>query len=86
MVALAAGGNLDELAGQIERYRPELVSVATPGRRMSLLPRCAKRESAKLPAIHHGREGMLAVGTHGQRTLWFRRRWAWWDWKRRTKR
>src|SRR6516225_10299975 len=27
VVALAAGSNVDELAGQIERYRPELVSV-----------------------------------------------------------
>ena len=27
VVALAAGGNLDELVGQIERYRPEIVSV-----------------------------------------------------------
>ena len=27
IVALAAGGNLEELTGQIERHRPELVSV-----------------------------------------------------------
>ena len=27
VVALAAGGNLDELIGQIERHKPEVVSV-----------------------------------------------------------
>ena len=27
VVALAAGSNLDELIGQIERHRPEVVSV-----------------------------------------------------------
>jgi 1-deoxy-D-xylulose-5-phosphate reductoisomerase len=65
VVALAAGGNLDELAGQIERYRPEVVSVGDAGRADQLAQRLREKGMAPLPAIHHGREGMLAVGTHG---------------------
>jgi 1-deoxy-D-xylulose-5-phosphate reductoisomerase len=63
ILALAAGSNLDELLPQIERHHPELVSVATP----KLADEVSRRLSEKgiaLPAIHHGREGMLAVGTH----------------------
>ena len=65
-VALAAGGNLDELIGQIERYRPELVSVADEKKADVLSSRLREKGIAKLPAIHHGAEGMLAVGTHTQ--------------------
>jgi 1-deoxy-D-xylulose-5-phosphate reductoisomerase len=66
IVALAAGNNLDELVPQIERHHPELVSVATP----QLADELHRRVVAGLqtgqpkPEIHHGREGMLAVGTH----------------------
>ena len=66
VVALAAGGNLDELIGQIERYQPELVSVADEKKADALSSRLREKGSAKLPAIHHGAEGMLAVGTHSQ--------------------
>ena len=66
VVALAAGGNLDELIGQIERYQPELVSVADEKKADALSSRLREKGSAKLPAIHHGAEGMLAVGTHTQ--------------------
>ena len=64
VVALAAGNNLDELAGQIERYRPELVSVADSEKADVLAARLREKGFAPLPAIHHGRQGMLAVGTH----------------------
>jgi len=64
VVALAAGNNLDELAGQIERYRPELVSVAGALKADQLAVRLREKGIAPLPAIHHGRDGMLAVGTH----------------------
>jgi 1-deoxy-D-xylulose-5-phosphate reductoisomerase len=63
VVALAAGANLDELMGQIERHRPEVVSVAD-GKRADELARRLRERNVALPAIHHGREGMLAVGTH----------------------
>ena len=64
VVALAAGNNLDDLAGQIERYRPELVSVAGALKADQLAVRLREKGIAPLPAIHHGRDGMLAVGTH----------------------
>jgi 1-deoxy-D-xylulose-5-phosphate reductoisomerase len=64
VVALAAGSNLDELAAQIERHRPELVSVSDAGKADELAARLRSKGVSPLPAIHHGREGMLAVGTH----------------------
>ena len=65
VVALAAGSNLDELVGQIERHRPELVSVSDAAKADALAAALRSKGVAPLPAIHHGREGMLAVGTHG---------------------
>jgi 1-deoxy-D-xylulose-5-phosphate reductoisomerase len=64
VVALAAGSNLDELVGQIERHRPEVVSVADAGKVDELAQTLRAKSVLPLPAIHHGREGMLAVGTH----------------------
>jgi 1-deoxy-D-xylulose-5-phosphate reductoisomerase len=64
IVALAAGGNLDELAGQIERHRPELVSVSDEKKADELASTLRGTGISPLPAIHHGREGMLAVGMH----------------------
>jgi 1-deoxy-D-xylulose-5-phosphate reductoisomerase len=64
IVALAAGGNLPELAGQIERHRPELVSVSDETKAQELASRLRGTGISPLPAIHHGREGLLSVGTH----------------------
>ncbi len=64
VVALAAGSNLDELVGQIERHRPEVVSVGDSAKADELAGRLKAKSVSPLPAIHHGREGMLAVGTH----------------------
>jgi 1-deoxy-D-xylulose-5-phosphate reductoisomerase len=64
IVALAAGGNLEELTGQIERHRPELVSVGHAKKADELASTLRAKGISPLPAIHHGREGMLAVGTH----------------------
>jgi 1-deoxy-D-xylulose-5-phosphate reductoisomerase len=64
IVALAAGGNLAELSGQIERHRPELVSVSDEKKADELASTLRGSGISPLPAIHHGREGMLAVGTH----------------------
>jgi 1-deoxy-D-xylulose-5-phosphate reductoisomerase len=66
IVALAAGSNLEELLGQIERHRPELVSVANEKNADALRSSLRAKGVARLPAIHHGREGMLAVGTHSK--------------------
>ena len=64
VLALAAGSNLEELATQIERHRPEVVSVGDSGKVDELAERLKSKGIAPLPVIHHGREGMLAVGTH----------------------
>jgi 1-deoxy-D-xylulose-5-phosphate reductoisomerase len=64
ITALAAGTHLDVLLPQIERHRPDLVSVATPQLADDLSRRLREKNLQPLPAIHHGREGMLAVGTH----------------------
>ena len=64
--ALAAGGNLEELTGQIERHRPELVSVGDEKKADELASALRAKGISPLPAIHHGREGMLAVGTHSK--------------------
>jgi 1-deoxy-D-xylulose-5-phosphate reductoisomerase len=62
--ALAAGNNLDILLPQILHHHPEVVSVATPQLADELTRRLREQNLAPLPAIHHGREGMLAAGTH----------------------
>jgi 1-deoxy-D-xylulose-5-phosphate reductoisomerase len=66
IAALAAGSNLEELVGQIERHRPELVSVANEKKADELADELRAKGISPLPAIHHGREGMLAVGTHSK--------------------
>src|SRR5713101_239302 len=64
VVALAAGGNLEELIGQIERHRPEVVSVGDAHRADELSRMLREKGIERFPEIHHGREGILAVGTH----------------------
>jgi 1-deoxy-D-xylulose-5-phosphate reductoisomerase len=65
IVALAAGGNLEELVGQIARHHPELVSVADAQKASALDAKLRAASVSPLPAIHHGAEGMMSVGTHG---------------------
>ena len=64
VVALAAGANLEELVGQIESHQPEVVSVADARRADELSQLLGGKGISRKPKIHHGREGMLAVGTH----------------------
>jgi 1-deoxy-D-xylulose-5-phosphate reductoisomerase len=66
VVGLAAGSNLEELATQIARYQPEVVSVGDAQKADDLSKLLRERGIGRLPAIHYGREGMLAVGTHAQ--------------------
>ncbi len=66
VVALAAGANIDELIGQIERHRPEVVSVGDAKRADELVQRLREKGVSPIPHIHYGREGMLAVGTHSK--------------------
>jgi 1-deoxy-D-xylulose-5-phosphate reductoisomerase len=69
IVALAAGGNLKELAGQIARHHPEVVSVADAGRAGELAEKLREAGVSLLPAIHYGSEGMMCVGTHAAAQL-----------------
>jgi len=64
VAALAAGNNIEELASQIERHRPELVSVSDAQKASELADLLRTKNISSLPSIHHGAEGMLAVGTH----------------------
>jgi 1-deoxy-D-xylulose-5-phosphate reductoisomerase len=64
--ALAAGGNIEELTGQIKRHRPEVVSVSDGAKADELSAALREKGISPLPAIYYGREGMLAVGTHGK--------------------
>src|SRR4029077_7108932 len=64
VVGLAAGNNVEELAKQIVRHHPELISVATPVVAANLVERLRDAGIAKLPEIQHGSAGMIAVATH----------------------
>jgi 1-deoxy-D-xylulose-5-phosphate reductoisomerase len=64
VLSLAAGGNLEELTRQIERHKPELVSVADAAKADDLVQRLRSGGISPLPQIHYGREGMMAVSTH----------------------
>ena len=66
VVALSAGTNLEELTGQIERHRPEVVSVGDAKKADELAELLRGKGISPLPSIHHGREGMLAVATHAK--------------------
>ena len=64
VVALAAGGNTEELSRQVLSQRPQLVSVATAGHADDLAERLRAAGLAKLPEIQHGPAGLRAVATH----------------------
>lgn len=59
VVALAAGRRVAELAAQVERFRPELVSVPGPAEAQEL----QQRLGPGAPAILHGEDGLRAVAT-----------------------
>ncbi|HYL58755.1 MAG TPA: 1-deoxy-D-xylulose-5-phosphate reductoisomerase [Candidatus Acidoferrales bacterium] len=60
VAAMAAGRNLDLLAKQVARFRPELVSVATP----DLARELETRLGDKRVTVMHGLAGAIAVATH----------------------
>ena len=63
--AMAAGRNLELLAGQVNRFDPELVSVATTKSAATCSPRLGRAK----PEIMHGLEGAIAVATHREAKL-----------------
>ena len=67
IVALAAGNNIDELAAQVERFRPKLVSCATEDSASELKKNLESRLAGKdLPEIQFGEEGLVNVACHEQ--------------------
>ena len=68
-VALAAGKNTTELAGQVERFRPELVSVSTTEASTELAQRLRHLVPSARPEIMVGEEGLLRVATHPETEL-----------------
>jgi 1-deoxy-D-xylulose-5-phosphate reductoisomerase len=64
VVAMAAGRNLELLADQIRRFRPQLVSVETPELARDLAQRIPSQVT-----ILHGSEGVIAVATHPEARL-----------------
>jgi 1-deoxy-D-xylulose-5-phosphate reductoisomerase len=64
VVALSAGRNVERLAEQIERHRPELVSVETE-ECAERLRELLKAKTANAPRIAVGEAGLVEVATHG---------------------
>ena len=60
VVAMAAGSNVELMAEQIRRYHPKLVSVRSAEDAKTLRGLL----SGKLPEIHWGNEGNIAVAEH----------------------
>ena len=81
VVALAAGGNTEELARQVVRHRPELVSIGNAALATDLSDRLRAAGLEKLPEIQHGSAGLSAVATHPGPRFLSRRQWASSDWK-----
>ena len=65
VVALGAGRNMPELAGQIARFNPELVSVDDESCAESLQRELATN-NVRVPTIEIGSKGLEAVATHEQ--------------------
>jgi 1-deoxy-D-xylulose-5-phosphate reductoisomerase len=64
VVALAAGRNVERLAGQIERHGPELVAVEDEGCAERLKEELGKR-GVRVPRVAVGEDGLVEVATHG---------------------
>ncbi|MEE9235240.1 MAG: 1-deoxy-D-xylulose-5-phosphate reductoisomerase, partial [Candidatus Acidoferrales bacterium] len=63
VAALAAGANLDLLAGQVARFQPQLVAIASQEKVRALRARLRALGVAREPEILWGREGLNAVAT-----------------------
>jgi 1-deoxy-D-xylulose-5-phosphate reductoisomerase len=65
VVAMSAGRNAEKFAGQIAKYRPEIVACADEEASESLA-RELHRLGAAEPKITSGHDGLVAVATHPQ--------------------
>ncbi|MBA3323292.1 MAG: 1-deoxy-D-xylulose-5-phosphate reductoisomerase [Pyrinomonadaceae bacterium] len=66
VVALSAGRNMEKLSAQIERHRPEFVSVETEECAGLLREELRRRAVAVAPRIGTGEAGLVEAATHGQ--------------------
>jgi 1-deoxy-D-xylulose-5-phosphate reductoisomerase len=64
VVALGAGQNVAELAGQVARHKPSLVAVADAARAEELAGRLGAANVSPWPEIQTGQSGLEAVATH----------------------
>ena len=69
VAALAAGRNTTELADQVDRFHPELVSVSTREAAAELAHRLRNLVPPARPEIVVGEEGLLRVATHPETGL-----------------
>ncbi len=69
VAALAAGENIDQVAGQVARYHPEVVSIASADKVPLLRARLRELGVPREPEIVWGREGLSAVATHPRAEL-----------------
>jgi 1-deoxy-D-xylulose-5-phosphate reductoisomerase len=65
VVALTAGNNLEILKTQVEKFRPQLVSVLGADKAKTL----SRMLTGKKPEIMHGVEGMIAAATATDTTM-----------------
>ncbi|HEX8500989.1 MAG TPA: 1-deoxy-D-xylulose-5-phosphate reductoisomerase [Pyrinomonadaceae bacterium] len=65
VVALAAGRNVERLAAQVERHRPELVAVEDEGCAGRLRDEL-RRRGVPAPRVGVGEAGLVEVATHGR--------------------
>ena len=65
VVALAAGRNVERLAAQVERHRPELVAVEDEECAARLRDELKKR-GVDAPRVAVGEAGLVEVATHGE--------------------
>jgi 1-deoxy-D-xylulose-5-phosphate reductoisomerase len=64
VVALAAGKGIAELADQVARYRPQLVSVSDPGDLPALQEKLRQQGVRAMPEFMSGEAGLVAVACH----------------------
>ncbi len=69
VVALTAGDNVERLAGQIARFHPDVVSLASADRVQALRDRLRALRLTREPEILWGREGLIAAATHPRTEL-----------------
>jgi len=65
VIAISGGTNIELIAEQTARYKPEIVSVATDQHAKELVERL-QGLNVGMPTIKTGMEGMLAVATHSE--------------------